>query len=188
MTILILIATGAISAAILLFTFLRKRNKNYKPLSEKEISVRTESFTKLISDNYKPLDRTYRQVYVQAFKKWQSAYSKIFENAKLAQQKKLSWHMSNSEFSDFRGNYEYNACSSDGYELILENCFTDFFPSIHDMDDFSIKAILTELMVLKEINPEQSADYYVHEKMHFVNHNMMLGVIMFDLYRKKLVA
>ena len=184
MTILI-IAACTTSTVILLFTFLRNRNKHFKPLSEEEISVRTKSFAKLVSNNNKSLDLTDQEFYIQAFKKWQYTNSEIFENAKIEQHKRLAWHMDKTEFSDFKGAYEYKKRSEPGYELVIENCFTDFFPPVHDMDDFSILAVLTELMILKEINPKQSEDYYVHEKMHFVNHEMMLGIIMFDLYRKK---
>lgn len=185
MTILILVTAGCIGAVILLFTFLKNKRKYFKPLDEEEISVRNESFNKLISDNYEPVDFTDRLAFIETFKKWQSAHSKNFEKATIAQREKLSWHMDNSEFSEFKGIYDGKTGPSDEYELVIESCFTDFFPSVHDMDDFAIGALLTEIMVLKNITPEQSANYYVHEKKHFVNHEMMLGIIMLDLYRKK---
>lgn len=69
-----------------------------------------------------------------------------------------------------------------GWQLFIKNGFTEPFPSLHDMDDWAIKTQLTDIFILNGITPKESEKFVFHKKRHYVNHNMMKGIIQFDLY------
>ena len=84
---------------------------------------------------------------------------------------------------DFKGVYSSEKPGPE-YELVLANCFTEPFPSTHDMDDWHIDNLTSMLINFDVIKSFKSSDYYFHQKEHFVNHDIMQAIIMVDLYKK----
>ncbi len=68
---------------------------------------------------------------------------------------------------------------------VLKDCFTNIFPSTHDMDDWALGTRLTEIFVLKGLDSRFANGSVVYIKNHFVNHDMVRGIINFDLYIPK---
>ena len=67
--------------------------------------------------------------------------------------------------------------------IVMKDCFTSTFPSLHDMADWALGCKLTELFVLQGYYPGgRVLSSVVHVKNHFVNHSMIQGIIQFDLY------
>lgn len=51
------------------------------------------------------------------------------------------------------------------------------------MDDWAICEKSTIVLTLKNVSVEDSKNYFIYIKQHFVNHNITTGIIMFDVYK-----
>ena len=68
-------------------------------------------------------------------------------------------------------------------ERIVEDAFTEPFPSSLDMDDWALTTQTFHLFTLQGIRMEDTSNYYIHVKSHHVNHSMKESIIQFDMYR-----
>lgn len=117
------------------------------------------------------------------FLKWQDKLKGIYDN-NVKQEKVLNDFIDENKFFKFKGIYTNQEKPKEGYEIVLENCFSDSFPSLHDMDDWARDKIITVLMVMLNVSVGDSKKYYFHEKQYFVNHDKVQAIFIVDLYKK----
>ncbi len=72
----------------------------------------------------------------------------------------------------------------EGY-TVVKDCFSEPFPSLHDMDDWALGIKFTELSTLLAMTEEQKKASILYIKKHFVNHKMTRAIFNFDLYVPK---
>lgn len=121
--------------------------------------------------------------YRQALYEWHLMKNMLFKNASTAQFKAFRRFLKTHQNLDFKGVYSHEKPGSE-YRLVLANCFTEPFPSTHDMDDWHIDNLISMLMNFGIIEKSKSKDYYFHEKVHIVNHDIVEAIIMVDLYKR----
>ncbi|MGI9118026.1 MAG: hypothetical protein ACR2IQ_00550 [Minisyncoccia bacterium] len=152
-----------------------------KQNQEKQNKINVQYITKIINGNYEKIPKSEQVLYINAFSKWQEKCNKLFSDASSLQKKTVSKNLKKWYHVDYKG-----ICSSkqpdQSYKIVLENCFTEPFPSTHDMDDFFLDRLTSELTVLGVIDPKRSENYYVHVKKHFVNHDMVRAIMTVDIY------
>lgn len=157
-------------------TFQRQKAKNWKIVRKIVLGSMTET------EKSKKVffDKKYRNLFFI----WQDKLKEIFDN-KSERQKVLNSYASRNKIFNFKGIYSNTEKPKDDYEIVLENCFSDSFPSLHDMDNWARKNAITLLMIMLEISPSESKNYYFHEKRYFVNHGIVTAIFIFDLYKRK---
>ncbi len=73
-------------------------------------------------------------------------------------------------------------------EEVFLNAFTEPFPSTHDMPEWAVSTKVADLLILKDVSIRDSTNYRVKIRHHYVNHNMIKGIIQFDLYKLETYA
>lgn len=187
-----------ISSTIGYFIFIkiRENQKRLNASSAKENEERikkqnkknTEFIAKIIEGHYIEILAPERIKYINAFDKWQITKFNLLKNATKSQKKVFFDLGDRDPNKKLQGQYkflgEYSQEAPKGvFTLVMENCFTEPFPSTHDMDDFRRHQLVSMLMALEVIQKGKSIGYYIHEKKHFVNHDMVQAIIVIDLYK-----
>lgn len=121
--------------------------------------------------------------YEVAFDKWQETQFSMVNHASHSA-KELFFNLE-------RGNDPY-VCHAkyseekpdNDYVLFMENCFTEPFPSTHDMDDHAVNQFIWQILLLKGIDEESSRDLYFFQKAYFVNHKIVQAIIVIDIYER----
>lgn len=67
------------------------------------------------------------------------------------------------------------------FTMFVEDAFTEPFPSTHDMPEIHLSQKITEILALHGVSESESKKYGIHIKDHLVNHDMVCGVIRFDI-------
>lgn len=139
----------------------------------------------LLEGNYLEIMAPDRLRFTKSYSEWQELENKMSDEASPETIKKINQLMKKRSRHDF---YFFQAGISNNLpegekELILKDVFTEPFPSLHDMDDWAICEKATVVLTLKRINFEESKKYFIHIKQHFVNHNLVAGIMMFDVYK-----
>ena len=183
------VAIGIISTIY----FIAKKKKIKKDLSMlnsdnpdviEQNKKNTEFIAKIIKGNFFEIKPPVQTKYIKAFDDWQITQGKIFREASSAQRKIFNEYMKKGHKYGFKGKVK-EAPPDDSYQLVMGNCFTEPFPSIHDMDTWALNNLIVQFMVLEIIEPFKSENYHIHLKMHFTNHDMVQAIMMVDLYKKK---
>jgi hypothetical protein len=127
----------------------------------------------------------------KAFIEWQKTQKMMkmmFRKASAERLKLRSEYISKSKANAFSFIYsdELPSLSSHGdpLHIFLKNCFTEPFPSTHDMDDFAMSTQAADIFLLNGISEEEAKSYYFRKKQHYVNHQMIHGIIQFDVYKR----
>lgn len=163
---------------------INKENQKQEQEIQEQNQKNVEYVAKIINGSYNELSEEQQSMYINAFDKWQKYCKEIFAKATTSQKNKIVYNLNNWEHLNFKGVYSSKEPEAN-YELFLENCFTEPFPSTHDMDDFFRRRVVSELTVLNVIESKNSENYYAHIKAHFVNHSMVKAIMVLDIYRKK---
>jgi hypothetical protein len=130
-----------------------------------------------------------KQEALAVYPQWVAMYTEIGKNATKKDHESLGkLKAKNSYFDYWPGAFVYKQPSAidDKNATVLKDCFTNIFPSTHDMDDWALGTRLTEIFVLKGLDRGFPQASVVYIKNHFVNHDMVRGIIHFDLYIPKL--
>ena len=119
-----------------------------------------------------------------AFYQWCTLQRSLFKEALIENVSLREKCILTNGFFQFRPAYsnDINVTYSQG-EVLHTNCFTETFVSMHDMDTWALQTKVADIMLLTGITPIKSCEYFVHIKNHFVSHEMMKGIIQFDIYR-----
>lgn len=159
--------------------------KNTKRLEQNKKNV--EFVYSLLEGNHTEIMAPDRLRFIKYYSEWQELENKMSDGASPEIIKKIN------EFIKKRTRHEFyflEATMSDnlpegGKELILKDVFTEPFPSLHDMDDWALCEKATIVLTLKGVTLKDSKNYFIHKTHYFVNHSIVRGIIMFDVYKIK---
>jgi len=97
-----------------------------------------------------------------------------------------------SRFIRFKNPYSFtkfkwftNNKSKQPNELFLEDVFTEPYKNTYDMDDWALATKMADIFIWKGISLEESSNYFIDIKQYFVNHSMVKGLILFNIYKLK---
>jgi len=117
----------------------------------------------------------------KTFEEWDKKYKNLFKEAPFWRIWYRRWMISRRKHYVF--NWRSSRTVPEGGEPVFVSAFTSEFPSLHDMPEWALSTRMADLMMLKGISVEESNQYCLVVKNHFVNHKMVRGVIEFDLYK-----
>lgn len=187
--IFVAIQLAVLTSLILLsiWGFISRRNKKRRPLSTSDINdndqmkINHNYVMLIIQGHYENLSKSKVEKLGTLFKSWQIEQRKISLSASKGQKKFLQKLMSQKDFGFYKEKsiqeVPINASK------IFSDVFTEPFPSLHDMSDWAIATQIANIFTLTGISQEESKKYVVHVKDHFVNHKMVQGIILFDVYK-----
>ncbi|MDQ5929837.1 MAG: hypothetical protein QG594_1618 [Bacteroidota bacterium] len=159
-----------------------KFNTKAKRLEQNKLN--TIYVAKIIVGHFARPSRTIMSKYSDAFDAWQETQHKLIIGASKENFKTMNESSRDNKPYRFSGVYSANK-PNDDYVLVMENCFTEPFASSPDPCDFAVNQFVRDHLLLQGVSEELSKDYYFFEKEHFVNHAMVRGIIVFDIYKKK---
>lgn len=131
-------------------------------------------------DNYS--GPTVKEYAKKAFDVWMRREHQDWETATKSVRRRVAKIMKANLWHVFQ--WKHKPSTKCACQLVSMNFFTDPFPSTHDMPEWALGTKLAEIMILLGVSEKDSAKYYVHVRHHFVNHDMVTGIIQFDLYRE----
>lgn len=88
-------------------------------------------------------------------------------------------------FTKFKWFTSANDKSKQSNELFLEDVFTELYKNTYDMDDWALATKMADIFIWKDISVEESNNYFIDIKQCFVNHSMVKGLILFNIYKLK---
>lgn len=119
------------------------------------------------------------------FKAWHIRQKKMFRTASTDCIKIRNKMVSENRYNDFKVTFSDTApLAKDGWKPFVTDAFTEPFSSTHDMDDWAMATQTADILLLHGVGTMNGPNYYFHKKAHYVNHNMVMGIILFDLYKK----
>lgn len=176
----------ALVVSLLIIARKRKNKSLSTPEEEKQDAKNRECIDQIIDGNYKQILPDEAEASKKAFEKWQAFQKKMFRDAPKEKLKLRSKYIDENKFREFDPDFTDVPSKDDlpqGLVLFIQDAFTEPFPSTHDMDDWALSTQIADVMLLNGITPEESQKFCVHIKNHFVNHDMVCGIIQFDLYK-----
>lgn len=199
MKVIIFITVFVIIAVSLVIYFIKKhkakvasqRETYYISPEEREQDIKNCSvISKIIQGHHTPVSSHDHKKFVGFFEQWLLRQKYLFRDATPQMIKELNnrrkdidVYSYSCEISDIDPRIQNGGKLPRGYEVILENAFTEPFPSFHDMDDWAITTQLTDIFILMNISNTEARSYAFYLKKHFTNHKMRHAIIMFDLYK-----
>jgi len=155
----------------------------YRYFLQRRIKKQTKFFKRFLEGNYETLENHTKQDLIESFQKWLNRWHEICNQSTSEQKQALSQKRSNSDWYSFTADFGEEIPSHD-WVLVESAVFTGFFPSLNEMDTWALCTRITDLVILLGLH-DQENEFYVHMREHLVNHQMVTGVILFDLYIKK---
>jgi hypothetical protein len=180
----------AIISTIMVFYFKKKENRQQiaeLDLKQKEQeAINRKYIAGIIDGHYESKAPEIIEGAKKAFEKWQMFQKKMFKDAppeKTRLRNKYAKEGNSSMFKPFY--FEEVPWHEHGIakKLFMKDVFTEPFPSTHDMPDWALRTQIADIMILNGITPNQSRNFFIHIKNHFVNHEMVRGIIQFDIYQ-----
>lgn len=92
---------------------------------------------------------------------------------------------SNHSYSRFQWFSSDDMKSREHNEVFLENVFTEPYPSGHDTAGWALSIKMADIFTWKGISVEESKNYFINIDEFFVNHDMVQGIILFNIYKLK---
>lgn len=184
----------ALVSVVIFAIFSKKKNKKNDLCAEsdnrknkrKELNKKNVEFVgSIIKGHHTPMSAEKQNYFKILYAEWQELENKMSDEASPETIKKIKEFFKKGtrhEFYFLKAKI-YSNLPDGGKELILKDVFTDPFPSLHDMDDWAICEKSTIVLTLKNVSVEDSKNYFIYIKQHFVNHNITTGIIMFDVYK-----
>ncbi len=127
------------------------------------------------------LDMHVKTDLISSFLKWQDLRSKLMSKAS---------HNSFKAFKDkniYCKDWFVHLCHDDPDKILVtlhEDCFTNLFLQDEDLDGReSLYNMATMILCMKGIKPEDKTQYYVRIKNRFINQELNISMIQFDLCR-----
>lgn len=154
---------------------------------EKQNSKNRDFILKILERNNTIISEKRILELIYLFKEWQKTQEKICSNASNRNLKIYKNYGKNRSRDD--SGFYYATLSDNPPEeihkpiLVYENVFTEPFRSTHDMDSFALSEQVSSILSLTGVKKEETKIYYIHKKEHFVNHKLVYGLILFDVYR-----
>lgn len=151
-------------------------------------AINCEFVNKIIDGHHSSISKKDKLAVKTAFEKWQQEQKRLFRNATAEMKALREKYCSENKVHIFYFTYtpidpRVDSVLPKNLTLFMENVFTEPFPSTHDMDDWAISTQLNDIFILQGITPEESKQFLVHEKNHFVNHKMTRAIIQLDIYK-----
>lgn len=121
------------------------------------------------------------------FKAWQMTQKKMFRAANkdaIAARNKM---IGENRYNDLFNKVSFSDTppgTDSSWKPFVMDAFTEPFPSTHDMDYWAMGTQTADILLLHGVGIVNAPNYYFHKKGHYVNHNMVQGIILFDLYKK----
>lgn len=145
-----------------------------------------ETISKLFAGNHSKISDDFLPTLNELFARWQAFQKNLFMNASPHSQRLCKKLMQDPWASPYKAKIVSELPGDIGdYKMFIDNAFTEPFPSTSDMDTWALLCLVKSIMAWKGIDPEESKKFLFHAQMHFVNHEMILGVICVEIYVRK---
>ncbi len=116
---------------------------------------------------------------------WQTLQEEIFQAASKERLGELFKYSENNDLNSFKLYYS-NIKPNNLVKIFIKDAFTESFPFKSETNNQAAVATqITSIFTLKGITADQSSKFIVHIKNHFVDHDMVMGVIHFDVYQNE---
>ena len=160
--------------------FKKKKQPTAVPTDEQD-KLNLKYVSQIIDGKYEPVDGLVATATKNAYGEWQGASRKLFADAQPSAVSLRDRLVETSDLSAFQPSF----APEEAGEVWFENAFTEPFPSTHDMATFHMITKATDILALSGISPEDSTNFVVVTKNHFVNHDMIRGIVHFGIYKRK---
>ena len=165
---------------VFMFYSFRKIKKKPQKNTANQLKKNVAHIHQIIKGHYEKLSSATESMLLENSEQWFSKrQEEIYSNASKVNSKKLESLINSGTKYDWPLNI--NSDNAKKYKVFLSNVFTEPFPSLRDMPEFHLHNKFTEILVLSGIKQLDSHRYGVHIKNHLVNHDMVQGVMQFDI-------
>jgi cbb3-type cytochrome oxidase subunit 3 len=166
--------------AFMFYSFRATHKESVRRNTVNQLKKNIAHIHQIIKGHYEKLSLDIEKTLLENSEKWFiQTQEEIYSNASKVNSKKLESLINSGTKYDWP--LEINSDNAKKYKVFLSNVFTEPFPSLHDMPEFHLHNKFTEMLVLSGIKQSDSRRYGVHIKNHMVNHDMVQGVIQFDI-------
>lgn len=145
-----------------------------------------ETIGRLFAGNYTPIAPAFLPVLNELFARWQKFQKNMVGSASRQSLRELKKMLQDPWTNPYKAKIVSRLPEDmSGYTSFINNAFTEPFPSTNDMDTWSLVCLVKTIMACHNISVEESEKYLFHAEMHFVNHDMLSGIICVAVYVRK---